>query len=111
MTAAETKHNLRVMVGRQPILDRKRKVLGYELLFRATDGEAASSPADKEGAHLIADGVLSLGLDKLTYGRPAFVELTPEFLRHDLAKILPPERVVLQMPCDTMADPATGEVC
>lgn len=121
--ANETTQKARVMVGRQPILDRRKRVLGYELLFRSAQDDAPTTrgcgggsmgPAftpDEATAHVIADGVLAVGLDKLTHGRQAFVELTPEFLRHDVVKALPPEQVVLQVPCEAMSNPATAEAC
>jgi EAL and modified HD-GYP domain-containing signal transduction protein len=115
----------RVMVGRQPILDRRRQVYGYELLFRSTAGPETAGmvasetpftiPADvtpeEAAAHVIADGVLSIGLDKLTNGRRAFVELTPEFLRHDVVRILPPDQVVLQLSCDGPLETSTIDIC
>ena len=99
------------MVGRQPILDRRRHVFGYELLFRPSDElEAAEVTADEATAHVIADGMMSFGLDKLTHGRRAFIELSPSFLCHDVVKVLPTS-VVLQVPCDAPLDEATVEAC
>lgn len=102
---------MKVMVGRQPILDRRRHVFGYELMFRpADDMQAAEVTIDEATAHVIADGMLSFGLDKLTHGRRAFIELSPSFLRHDVVKVLPTS-VVLQVPCDAPLDDATLEAC
>lgn len=99
------------MVGRQPILDRRRRVFGYELLFRPSDElDAAEVSRDDATAHVIADGMLSFGLDRLTHGRRAFIELSPSFLRHDVVKVLPTS-VVLQVPCDAPLDGATIEAC
>ena len=99
------------MVGRQPILDRRRHVFGYELVFRPSDElDAAEATTDDATAHVIADGMLSFGLDKLTHGRRAFIELSPSFLRHDVVKVLPTS-VVLQVPCDAPLDEATVEAC
>jgi EAL and modified HD-GYP domain-containing signal transduction protein len=121
---AEMARNLSVMVGRQPILDRRRQVFGYELLFGAPGGTApgadADNPATGEGAettaeeaaaHVIADGVMSVGLETLTHGRRAFVELTPEFLGRDVVKVLPPDKVVVQVSCDAAADAAVIQAC
>lgn len=100
------------MVGRQPILDRRRQVFAYELLFRPAGAiDAAEVTPDEATAHVIADGLLSFGLDKLTAGRKAFIELSPAFLRHDMVKVLPPAQVVLQVPTSTEADAATVEAC
>jgi len=103
--------SFRVMVGRQPILDRRRQVYGYELLFRPAAGQAADVTSEDAAAHVIADGILSFGLHRLTNGRRAFVELTPAFLRHDVVNVLPSERVVIQIPADADIDAETLAAC
>src|SRR4051812_43005469 len=100
--------DLRVMVGRQPILDRGRHVVGYELLFRPVNPlDGVEALADVASAHLITEGVLAVGLDKLTPDRRAFVEATPSFLRHELIRVLPANRVVIEVPADADLDEAT----
>jgi EAL and modified HD-GYP domain-containing signal transduction protein len=103
--------SFRVMVGRQPILDRKRRVFGYELLFRPAASPTGDVTRQDAAAHVIADGILSFGLDRLTSNRRAFVELTPAFLRHDVVKVLPSDRVVIQIPADAEIDAETVAAC
>jgi EAL and modified HD-GYP domain-containing signal transduction protein len=103
--------SVKIMVGRQPILDRQRHVFGYELLFRPATGDTADVTADDAAAHVIADGILSLGLDTLANDRRAFVELTPSFLRHDVINVLPGDRVVIQIPADADIDAETISAC
>jgi EAL and modified HD-GYP domain-containing signal transduction protein len=101
-----------VMVGRVPIFDRRRQVYGYELRFRSAGAAAAEAvTADDRAAHLIADGVLSIGLDTLTHDSRAFVALTPAFLRHDVINVLPADRVVLEIAADAVADAETLGAC
>lgn len=104
--------NFKVMVGRQPILDRRKQVVAYELLFNPADPLAAAEmSADDAAAHVIADGILSVGLDTLAHDRRAFVELTPNFLRHDVVKVLPADRVVIQVPADAGNDADATYAC
>lgn len=102
----------RVMIGRQPILDRRRQVLGYELLFNAASTiDAADVTAETAAAHVIADGILSMGLDRLVGTRRAFIELPPAFLRHDVMKVLPPSKVVIEIASNSAPDAQVADAC
>jgi c-di-GMP-related signal transduction protein len=101
-----------VLVGRQPIFDSRRRVYGYELLFQHVDPlGAADSSGDDVAAKNITDAVIAVGLDKLAHGRRAFITVPLSFLKHDLAKALPSNRIVLQVPCDREIDAAVVDAC
>lgn len=100
-----------VLVGRQPILDARRQVCGYELLFKSDALGDAELSADETAAKNITDAVLAVGLDKLAHGRKAFMTVPSSFLTHDVARALPPEQVVLQVPCDRGVDAALVDAC
>ena len=60
-----------VFLARQAIFDRKKRVVGYELLFRAPgtpDDDAGS--ADASGAALISEAVLAFGRELVAEGGP-----------------------------------------
>lgn len=99
------------MVGRQPIFDRQRRVFGYELVCRPSALDAAEMSRDETVARVITEGVLALGLQRLTGGRRAFIEVTPAFLVHDVIKALPPASVVLQVAADPSLTNDTVEAC
>jgi EAL and modified HD-GYP domain-containing signal transduction protein len=88
-----------VFVARQPILDRAQRVFGYELLFRSSVQAETSAGAASEqaSARVITDAVLSFGLDALTQGRPAFINVTRSLLLDGMPAALPPHRVVLEL--------------
>src|SRR5438128_12344079 len=68
-----------IYITRQPILDLKGQVFGYELLYRAVADESASeksTESDRASSRVLADGVLRLGLDALTGGKVAFVKFS-----------------------------------
>ncbi len=98
-----------VCVVRQPILDTSGRVFGYELVYRDSqndpdgDDSGANDPAPGEAqdlarARVITDAVLSLGLENLTDGLPAFLTLTPELLLREAGTLLPPEAAILELP-------------
>lgn len=88
-----------VYVARQPIFDAGNRRVAYELLYRAS--------ASAVGATGIADDVMcsdtalhsvvSIGLDRLTGGVNAFVNVTRDHLVNDLYKVFDPSTVVLEL--------------
>jgi c-di-GMP-related signal transduction protein len=97
-------------VGRQPILDAKQKVFGYELLFRSGLGNAFSGDHDAATRQMI-DNVLLFGLDTLTPSALAFVNCTREALVDRLVTSLPPANTVLEILETITVDDQVFEAC
>jgi len=91
---ADTRETL--YVARQAILDARWQVFGYELLYRA-DGGAANVSMDLAAARVMTDAVLNVGLDTLTGGRPAFLNLTRSLLVSEAWSVLAPSAVVFEL--------------
>ena len=83
-------------VARQPILDLRSRVHGYELLFRSGP-EAAFHGDGNVATRTMLDNTVLFGLEKLTAGLPAFVNCTHEALTGQLVDILPPSMTVLEI--------------
>lgn len=102
----------RVCVARQPILDRNRKVFGYNLSFQALPGAGPTvAPGDYATARVISDGVLAIGLDNLIDSRKAFVNVGRQMLLDGIPEILPPSRVVIELSADVEADAEVLAAC
>lgn len=88
-----------VFVAAQPIFDRQLEVFGHELLFRS--GPENYFPAGADPRHatssVISHGLGMIGLDVLTAGKRAFINLPRNLLVEDFAFILPPKRVVIEL--------------
>ena len=83
-------------VARQPILDLRGRVHGYELLFR--NGPEAVFRGDGDLAtRTMLDNTVIFGLDRLTCGLPAFVNCTREALIDNLVRVLPSGMTVLEI--------------
>lgn len=86
------------LIGRQPILDRFGRTRAYELLFRPTgvisDGEFDGNLAT---AKVITNALTEFDLDDLIGPHKAFVNFTEELLQNNTARLLPKERVVLEV--------------
>jgi c-di-GMP-related signal transduction protein len=101
-----------VLVARQPILDTARRVFGYELLFRASaEATSCDAASERASARVITDALLTFGLDTLTGGRPAFINITRNLLLDGVSPMLPPGRVVLELLEDIGGDPDVIATC
>ena len=97
-------------VARQPILDLRGKVHGYELLFR--DGPEAVFRGDGNAAtRTMLDNTVLYGLGRLTAGLPAFVNCTEESLTRDLVHVMPSGMAVLEILEDIEPSRPVIEAC
>jgi EAL and modified HD-GYP domain-containing signal transduction protein len=101
-----------ITVARQPILDRKGQVIAHELLYRHTaDATSCTDRGDSVGARTLNDAVLSVGLDALTCGLPAFINLTHQLLLGGAGTLLPRDIAVLELREDIPVDDEVVQVC
>jgi c-di-GMP-related signal transduction protein len=85
-------------IARQPIFDRKLKVHAYELLFRSGLVDFFDHPdPDQASCKVIADSLLLPGLDQLTHGLPAFVNVTRELLIGEGICLLPAAHTAVEV--------------
>ncbi len=97
-------------VARQPILDLRGKVHGYELLF--WNGREPIIRADSEIAtRTMLDNTVIFGLEELAQGKPAFVNCTADSLTEEWVKVLPPKMTILELPASTEAAPGLLASC
>jgi EAL and modified HD-GYP domain-containing signal transduction protein len=97
-------------VARQPILDSRWQVFGYELLYRA-DGPGTAVSLDRAVARVLTDAVLNVGLDALTGGRPAFLNLSRSLLVGEAWRLLPPAEVVFELHRNIPVDSEVAAMC
>ena len=87
-----------IFIARQPIFDRSRKVYGYELLFRnGLENYFDGLDADQAASRMIGDGSILFGLEALTEGKKAFINLTRDSLVKDYPNLLPKDLAVLEI--------------
>jgi EAL and modified HD-GYP domain-containing signal transduction protein len=97
-------------MARQPILDQRSKVHGYELLFRS--GPELTFRGDGNLAtRTMIDNTVMFGLERLTSWMPAFVNCTTESLTGDMVQVLPPGIAVLEILEDLEPTPRLIEAC
>ena len=102
-----------LFVARQPIFQSERRVVAYELLFRA--GSANIFPAgtdpDKASSEIIGQTLSVFGLDALVATKQAYVNVSPRVLTDCLYACLPPTRLVLELLETLHPDAVTLAAC
>lgn len=99
LTPVDAGHSVsEVYVARQPIFDRGLDVVGYELLFR-TGQVTTALVSDAEGATatVVLNSFTELGLDRIVGTRPAWINVSREFVLAGLAQSVPPSLVLLEI--------------
>jgi EAL and modified HD-GYP domain-containing signal transduction protein len=94
-----------IFIGRQPIMDRSLKVVGYELLYRSGDQNHASfQDGNVATARVIANAFLEIGLDKLIGDKLAFINLPRNFIVGDVDLPLKQDQLILEVLEDVELD-------
>ncbi len=106
LTRGETR-----FIARQPILDCKRELHAYELLFRSRADISFADANSESATRSTIDLSLLLGAESFTEGLPAFINCTRESLCLEVAGTLPKEIVVLEVLEDVPADEETVRQC
>ena len=94
-----------VLLARQPILDGRERIQGYELLFRTpAGGSVGEVDPDRATAQLLTAVSGDLDLDELTGGRPAWINVTRSFLLAHDPLPLDPGHFVFELLEDQLLD-------
>ncbi|ASI97886.1 EAL and HDOD domain-containing protein [Vibrio rotiferianus] len=98
-------------VARQPIFNRKRQTLGYELLFRDGERNAYPSHIDSNRAtyRLIVENFLSVGTNPVIASSRCFINFPHQSLVRRLPRSLPKNKIVIEVletcrPTDDLLD-------
>lgn len=99
----------RRFIARQTVFDRRKRVYGYELLFRSGWENCFRGDTDEATRIMIADGAL-YGFHDLTHGAPTFINCTRESLVNGLVTLLP-KSTVLEIVETVVADGEVLKAC
>lgn len=87
-----------IFVARQPILDANKSIFAYELLFRSgPENYFPDFDPDAAASRVMSESASVFGLDTLTGGRKAFINVTRRVLLEELFSILPKDWVVIEL--------------
>jgi EAL and modified HD-GYP domain-containing signal transduction protein len=89
---------VKTFVARQPILDARLHVYGYELLIRADPSEAPGGiDPSRATCSVISEGLLLIDAERFAAGRRAFVNVAREALLGGYITLLPKESTVVEI--------------
>jgi len=98
-------------MARQPILNKARKLYGYELLFRSGPNNAFADLTSEGATQSVLDLSLLLGAGSFTDGYRAFINCTRAHLTSGVLRMLPKNLVVLEILEDVPADEEVLREC
>jgi c-di-GMP-related signal transduction protein len=98
-------------LARQPILDRKRELFAYELLFRSGTRNSCESTDLEQASLSMIDTSFLIGLHRLTEGQRAFLNCPRDFLIQDYISLFPPELVVVELLETIVPDAEVIDAC
>ena len=86
-------------LGRQPILDRNRNLVAFELLFRQDEAEEAVNITDdlSASANVIVNAYGQLGIQNVLGRQRGFINADPDLIMSDIISLLPCKHVVLEV--------------
>ncbi len=101
-----------LFLGRQPILDRNRKLVAYELLFRTGLANWADVTDDlMASVTVIAHAFTEFGVEKALGPHKGFINADESLLTSDLIALLPRDKVVLELLETIEYSPRVFELC
>lgn len=103
---------MQVYMARQPIFDRRQRVVAYELLFRSgLENVFTASDGDLATSRVISDSFLVFDTQATTRGKRAFINFTREFLLGPYAGYLPKQWLAVEILEDVEPDPEVVAAC
>ncbi|MBU8878756.1 EAL domain-containing protein [Bacillus sp. FJAT-29790] len=90
---------MEVFVARQPIFNANEEVFAYELLYRSSE-EVNAFPnlnGDQATADVIINSFLNIGIDRLSNGKPCFINFTGNLLELRLPTYFRPREIVVEI--------------
>ncbi|HEY3308002.1 MAG TPA: EAL domain-containing protein [Desulfuromonadaceae bacterium] len=99
-------------LGRQPILDIRQEIVGYELLFRSSEKNMSEFDSQEQACtSVIASALADFGFREILGDKLGFINVTYDVLLSDLIEILPREQTILELLESVSFDCAVRERC
>jgi c-di-GMP-related signal transduction protein len=101
-----------LFIGRQPILDTGKHIIGYELLFRNSSDNYYSAKDGREATLTVIGATLfHMGIKNMVGNKKAFINFTRDLLIEHFSDILPKEKVVIEILESIILDQEAVAVC
>jgi len=103
---------MNVYVARQPIFNKRKRIYGYELLFR--DGMVNAFPdvdGDAATSRVLSTSFLSNGIERITGRRKAFVNFTEKMIIEKIPVMFPKKTLMVEILEDMKPTTAVVTAC
>lgn len=100
-------------IGRQPIMDEKQQIIGYELFFRHS-AEAESAVFEDEFkaySSVLMNTIGGIDMQWLLGDKFAFINVNEDMLKSEFLELMPPQRTVLEILRSVPLSPEVVERC
>jgi c-di-GMP-related signal transduction protein len=97
-------------LGRQPILDRRGTVFGYELHFHRP-AQTVFEATICDACHGLLDAIAIFGVERFTSGARGFLRCTPEMVVEGAWEGLSPKHTILELPAPSEPFPKLARAC
>lgn len=99
-----------ILVARRPILDMRRRLVGYKLRFQAASADPLEAAAET-GRRALRELASRAGWEGLVGRRFAFLDGPPDLLAQDVVESLPKAQVVFEIPVLDAVSPSFRMRC
>jgi EAL and modified HD-GYP domain-containing signal transduction protein len=91
--------SVKIFTARQPIFNRKKKVIAYELLFRDSEKNCfpVSVPGDVATSKLLVNTLLNMDIDDVTDSKPALINFSENILKSKFYDLVPSKKVIIEI--------------
>lgn len=99
-----------IFVARQPVFTAKKKVFGYELLFRnSLENIFPDTDGNKATSTVLSNTFFSFGLNKILGGKPGLINFTRDLVLQKTPLLFPKEHIIIEVLEDIEPEPAVIE--
>ena len=107
MTENKSPAYANVSLARQPIVDSRLAVMGYELLYRKSSGASEADVIDPVGAtaQVISTSLLEIGMENIVGTNLAFINYPRAYLLNSNSMPINKDQVVIEVLEDSIFDP------
>ena len=94
-----------IYLGRQPILNREKKIVAYEILYRKKlELFAKIEDENQATSRVIVNIFNNIGIKNLVGEKKAFINVNSEVLFYDIFDFIPPNNIVIEILENTSVD-------
>lgn len=95
-----------IFVARQPVFTAKRRIFGYEILFRlGLENSFPGIDGDTATSSVLINTFFTLGLDGILRGRPGLINFTRELILKKTPLLFPQDRIIIEVLENIEPDP------